>query len=379
MDNSSQIVGRRFALGHARSPDWRNAARVVAEQIGERDDDSLGFLYVTDHLAPHLGDIATFLAGATGVLNWCGTVGIGICATATEYFDEPAIVAMACTPPGATVIPFGSADEAIATYRERGAGIPGSFAVVHGDPRQAALAEDVPRLAHGTDGFLVGALSSSRGVYGQLAGKPAQGAVSGVMMIGATVATGLSQGCWPLGGIHEVTEAEGNVVVELDGRPAMDVFVETLAEAGVSDLRDLAGSLHVALPVTGSDTGDYLVRNLVGIDPDNGVFAVGEDIAAGDALMFCRRDREAAEHDLRRMLRNLKARAERPLGGLYFSCLARGPGMFGEVGRELAIVREELGDVPLVGFFGNGEISFDRLYAYTGVLTLFMATEPDGR
>ena len=53
--------------------------------------------------------------------------------------------------------------------------------------------------------------------------------------------------------------------------------------------------------------------------------------------------------------------------------------MFGEVGRELAIVREELGDVPLVGFFGNGEISFDRLYAYTGVLTLFMATEPDGR
>ena len=113
------------------------------------------------------------------------------------------------------------------------------------------------------------------------------------------------------------------------------------------------------------------MRNLVGIDPDNGVFAVGEDIAAGDALMFCRRDREAAEHDLRRMLRYLKARAERPLGGLYFSCLARGPGMFGEVGRELAIVREELGDVPLVGFFGNGEISFDRLYAYPGVLTLF--------
>ena len=372
MDDTSQTLGERFALGHAGSADWRAAAREVARQIGERDDDALGFVYVTDHLAPHLGDIATFLAGATGVLSWCGTIGIGVCATGREYFDEPAIVAMTCTPPGATIEPFGSADDAIAAYRARGAGVQGSFSVVHGDPRRAALAEDVPRLAHGTDGFLVGALSSSRGVYGQLAARPAEGAVSGVMMTGATVATGLSQGCRPLGRIHEVTEAEDNIVVSLDGRPAMDIFVETLAEAGVNDLRDLAGSLHVGLPITGSDTGDYLVRNLVGIDPDNGVIAVGDNIRAGDALMFCRRDREAAEHDLRRMVRGLKARAEHPLGGLYFSCLARGPGMFGAVGRELAIVREELGEVPLVGFFGNGEISFDRLYAYTGVLTLFM-------
>lgn len=379
MDNTSQMLGSRFALGHAGSADWRAAARTVAEQIGERDDDALGFLYVTDHFAPHLGDIATFLAGATGVLTWCGTVGIGICATGTEYFDEPAIAAMTCTPPGASLTTFGSADEAIAAYRARGAGVQGSFAVVHGDPRQASLAEDVPRLAHGTDGFLVGALSSSRGVYGQLAATPAEGAVSGVMMTGATVATGLSQGCQPLGGIHEVTQAEDNIVVELDGRPAMDVFVETLAEAGISDLRELAGSLHIALPITGSDTGDYLVRNLVGIDPENGVFAVGDTIRAGDALMFCRRDLEAAEHDLRRMLRSLKGRAVRPLGGLYFSCLARGPGMFGEVGRELGIVREELGDIPLVGFFGNGEISFDRLYAYTGVLTLFLAPEDGAR
>lgn len=376
MDNGSQLLGERFALGHARGADWRSAARSVAEQLGDRDDDAVGFLYVTDHLAPHLGDIASFLAGATGVLNWCGTVGIGVCATGAEYFDEPAVVAMTCTPPGATVTAFEDADAAIAAYRDRAAGVQGSFSVIHGDPRQAALAEDVPRLAHGTDGFLVGAISSSRGVHLQLAGKPAQGAVSGVMLTGATVATGLSQGCSPLGGVHEVTRAEDNIVIELDGRPAMDVFVETLAQAGVSDLRDLAGSLHVALPITGSDTGDYLVRNLVGIDPDNGVFAVGDTIHPGDALMFCRRDREAAEHDLRRMLRSLKGRAVRPLGGLYFSCLARGPGMFGEIGRELGIVREELGEVPLVGFFGNGEISFDRLYAYTGVLTLFMA--PDG-
>jgi small ligand-binding sensory domain FIST len=372
MDNTSQAVATRFALGHARSADWREAARAVAEQLGERDDDTLGFLYVTDHLAPHLGDIAAFLAGATGVLTWCGTVGIGICASGTEYFDEPAIVAMACRPPGAEVMPFGNADAAIEAYRAQGAGAAGSFAVVHGDPRQATLSDDIPRLARLTDGFLVGALTSSRGEFGAMAAGPVEGAVSGVLLTGAAVATGLTQGCSPLGGIHEVTEAEDNIVMRLDGRPAMDVLVEVLAQAGITDLRRLAGSLHVALPVTGSDTGDYLVRNLVGIDPETRVIAVGERMRAGDALMFCRRDRQAAEADLRRMLYSLKARAVRPLGGLYFSCLARGPGMFGEVGRELAIVREVLGDVPLVGFFGNGEISFDRLYAYTGVLTLFL-------
>ena len=173
-----------------------------------------------------------------------------------------------------------------------------------------------------------------------------------------------------------MTGADDNIVVALDGRPAMDVFVETLAGAGVTDPRALSGALHVALPVTGSDTGDYLVRNLLGLDPEARTIAIGDRVEPGDALMFCRRDAEAAEADLRRMLRDLKARAPRPCGGLYFSCLARGPGMFGEEGRELGIVAEALGDLPLVGFFGNGEISFDRLYAYTGVLALFL--EPDG-
>jgi len=375
MDSTSQVTAERFAVGHARAADWRDAARAVAEQLGERDDDTLGFLYVTDHLAPHLGDIASFLAGATGVLTWSGTVGIGICATGAEYFDEPAVVALCCRFDGIEVLPFAGADEAIEAYRARGARGHGSFAVVHGDPRRQSLTDDVPRLARQTEGFLVGALTSSRGEYRQLAGRPVEGALTGVLFSGASVATGLTQGCVPLGKVHEVTEADDNIVVSLDGRPAMDVFVETLAEAGVSDLRQLAGALHVALPVTGSDTGDYLVRNLVGIDPDNGVFAVGERIAAGDALMFCRRDRAAAEQDLRRMLQGLKARAVRPLGGLYFSCLARGPGMFGSLGRELGIIEEELGDLPIAGFFGNGEISFDRLYAYTGVLALFLAPE----
>jgi small ligand-binding sensory domain FIST len=90
-------------------------------------------------------------------------------------------------------------------------------------------------------------------------------------------------------------------------------------------------------------------------------------------LLFCRRDRQTAREDMTRMLKSIKQGLYgQPRGGLYFSCLGRGPGLFGEEHGELAMVREALGDFPLVGFFCNGEISHNRLYGYTGVLTLFV-------
>ncbi|MDG2482044.1 MAG: histidine kinase, partial [Alphaproteobacteria bacterium] len=106
MESSSQIMGERFAMGHASAASWQHAARQVAEQLGDRDEDDVGFIYVTDHLAEHLGDITSFLVAATGTLNWCGTVGIGICATGREYFDVPAVVAMTCRMPGANLAMF---------------------------------------------------------------------------------------------------------------------------------------------------------------------------------------------------------------------------------------------------------------------------------
>ena len=126
-----------------------------------------------------------------------------------------------------------------------------------------------------------------------------------------------------------------------------------------------------------------LFSNIAGIDTaiiltlvaGYGTFsrAIGELLETGQPLMFCRRDPDAARQDLNRMLRDLKARcAGPPKGALYVSCLARGPNMFGPDSAELKAVQREIGDVPLVGFFGNGEISHDRLYTYTGVLTLFL-------
>ena len=87
--------------------------------------------------------------------------------------------------------------------------------------------------------------------------------------------------------------------------------------------------------------------------------------------MFCKRDAAAARQDLARILAELKAAIPAPRGALYYACVARGEHMFGSRGAELDLIRQALGDIPLVGFFCNGEISRDRLYGYTGVLTLF--------
>ena len=125
-----------------------------------------------------------------------------------------------------------------------------------------------------------------------------------------------------------------------------------------------------AIEVLARDTATFLVG---GLASSRGWIAVGGEIAVGDPMLFVRRDREAAERDLVRMLAALRRRMTGPpRAGLYFSCIARGRNLFGPNSAELSIIRRELGDVPLAGLFCNGEISCDRLYSYTGVLALFV-------
>ncbi len=89
--------------------------------------------------------------------------------------------------------------------------------------------------------------------------------------------------------------------------------------------------------------------------------------------MFCKRDGDSARQDMLRMLNELAKRVGGTVkAGVYFTCLGRGRYQFGASSQELKMIRDELGDFPLVGFFANGEISHNRLYGYTGVLTLFI-------
>ncbi len=365
-----------FRYGHANANDWREAANSCLAQLGEGAA-SLGFLYVTDLLSDHLGDILALFRGKTAVPHWVGTVGLGICASGREYLDEPAIAAMVGDfEPDSFCVFSGIASVAdVDNVALKCGGAMPNFAIVHADPYNRHVADLVNKLAGKVEsGFLVGGLTSSRRDNLQVADGVVEGGLSGVSFADSvTVATRLTQGCTPIGPKRVITTCQQNVIISLDGRPALDVFKEDIGEAGARDLNRLGGHIFAGLPIAGSDTGDYLVRNLVGIDPANKLVAIGEMVQPGSSVMFCRRDAKTANEDMTRMLESIrKGLYSRPRGGIYYSCLGRGASLFGPNSEELRMVRDTLGDFPLVGFFCNGEISHNRLYGYTGVLTLFV-------
>jgi small ligand-binding sensory domain FIST len=251
------------------------------------------------------------------------------------------------------------------------------FGIVHGDPRNSHIAQIIHSLSAELDpGFFVGGLTSAGDdeYLQQLAGQVCEDGLSGVLLSARVpVISGLTQGCSPLASRHTITRAEGNIVAEIDGRPALDVFKEDIGAVLAKDLSRIAGYIFAGLPVPGSDTGDYLVRNLIGIDPGEKLLAIGDNLEDDVPIMFCRRDADTAREDMLRMLADLKKRARgRIRGGVYYTCLGRGRNQFGTDSEELKMIREQLGEFPLVGFFANGEISHNRLYGYTGVLTLFV-------
>jgi len=365
---------KRFRLGHSGNPDWRAAADDCVAQVGGGAG-NLGFIYVTDFFADALPEIHRYITGLTGVSHWTGTVGIGICATGTEYLDQPAMVLLAGDFPPDSFRIFGDKPAAPDAADLFCGGAPASIAVVHGDPLRGDIAKQILDLAKCTEtGFLVGGLASSRRGLQFLADGPSAGAVSGVAFSDAiVVATRLTQGCSPIRAAHEVTGAQNNIVLELDGRPALDVLREDVGLDEHEDLSRLGGQIFVGLSVVGSDIAEYVVRNLIGIDPGNRLIAIGDLARKGQRLQFFRRDHETACADMARMLDSIREGLYTPpRGALYYSCLGRGGALLGGESEELRMIQAALGDVPLAGFFGNGEISHNRLYGYTGVLTLFL-------
>lgn len=361
-----------FRFGHAADADWTQAAQACMSQLGAIPAAAtLGFLYVADAFAGELDAILAFFRSATGVAHWTGSVGVGVCASGVEYLEEPAMAVML----GEFAVTDFATLPVLRTQQDiDDLSLDTYFAVVHGDPANSRIQELIEGLAaRVSSGFVVGGLSSSRGETLQICDGVVSGGLSGVLFSERVkLATRLTQGVSPLGPRHRVTAADKNVIGSLDQRPALEVMKEEIGEVLARDLRRAAGYIFVGLPVRGSDTGDYLVRNILGVDPQNKLVAVGEYVEPGDELLFCRRDQHTAEDDLLRMLAAIGAQLDAPIrGGVYYSCLGRGRHMFGVPNREMELIRDTLGDFPLVGFFANGEISHNRLYGYTGVLTLF--------
>lgn len=363
---------------HAEGSDGASVARLLADQL-KPGTGTLGMIYVSDLLAGDLEAMLSALREHTGVADWVGTVSPGICANGREYFDTSAAAALVLDLPKDAYEPTWHITDSPDIERLANSEMQPVLGVVHGDPRNPAAPELIAELSAKTGAFLVGGMTASRSEHWQIANTLFDGGISGVLFSeDVPVVTALSQGCSPVGPVREVGECDGQLICELDGGTALGALEQDLGiELDEEEFANAVAQIHVAIMVEGSDTGDYMVRNLMGIEPENGWLAIGDMPEPGQHLMFCRRDAASADKDLQRMLGELRKRAERiapgaePRAGLYHSCLARGPNLFGYAAHEVELIAGEFGDFPLIGFFGNGEISHDRLYGYTGVLTLF--------
>ncbi|AHE97120.1 FIST signal transduction protein [Thioalkalivibrio paradoxus] len=337
----------------------------------------IGLLYLSDSMARHGVELLAALRDATAVQSWVGAAGVALIANRREYYESPTAVAMVAELPPDGVRVIGSGVQSLEALRECLQGFlepdePGRL-ILHADPGFAGLEELLARIDRETDWFCTGGVGSGQGDVVQFAGEVVSGGISGLALRESVpLVARHTQGCTPLPGRHRLSECWRNIIVKLDDRPALPVFREVIGDVLSRDLRRALGYIHIGLPISGSDTGDYRVRNIIGIDLDRDLLAVGEMLSQGEDILFVRRDGLAAREDLERMLAEIRAQAGGGIrGGLYVSCLGRGRYQFGDEGAELAIVQDALGDVPLVGFFANGEIFANRLYGYTGVLTLF--------
>ncbi len=368
-----------FQVAHAQNTDWESALDDCLRELTPHPQATLGFVYVTDLVAPHLADVLKALKDETGIEQWIGSAGLGICAMGHEYFDVPAIAVMTADLPAEAYDIMPTID-AVDLLDYDSDPVNDNFlsgpplVLLHADCANAEVLEIIDDIANESEGYLIGGLTTCATPKHHVAGEVTGGGVSGIIFNPEIqVATALSQGCRPIGEVHEITECSENFVIGLDGRKAVEVFQEDIGDVLARDLQKVAGYIHAALPVVGSDTGDYVVRNLIGVDVEEGVLAIAAPVEHGDHLMFVSRDVMAAEHDLAEMVAGLKHRSGNDIkGGLYISCVARGPHMFGEDNAEMQIVQSVLGDVPVIGMYANGEISNNRLYSYTGVLTLFI-------
>ena len=370
---------QRFLLGHAGGEGPAQLVDACLAQVGEVPAEAnFGFVYASDALAGDLEGVLEKLRSATGIETWTGTVGVGICASGREYYEQPALAVMLgafdeslyrTLPPQRSGV-----DEFVASAGSWLLDDPFHFGIVHAEPGNPATPQLIDELAERTPGaFLVGGLTSSQAANPQIANEVVDGGISGVLFSSdLPVVTGHTQGCTPIADKHRVTACERNILIELDGRPALEVLREDIGEVMARELQRIAGYIFAAIPIAGSDTGDYMVRNLLGIDVEQGLVAIGELVEPGQEVMFCRRDGNSAREDMQRMLTDIRGRLDGDArGAVYYSCLGRGRYQFGENSEELKMIADDLGDIPLVGFFANGEIFHNRLYGYTGVLTVF--------
>ncbi|MFW6175108.1 MAG: FIST signal transduction protein, partial [Chloroflexota bacterium] len=227
--------------------------------------------------------------------------------------------------------------------------------------------------AHGANALFTSRGTKRSGVVGV--------ALTGNLLVDVVVA----QGCRPIGQPMMVTECRENVITSVDGRPALDALRDLFDGADERERWLIRRSLQIGIQMDPfqeeTQPGDFLIRNVLGVDEEDAGLAVGELIHEGQIVQFHVRDASTASDDLVDQLEKYAAEHpdSHPAGALLFSCLGRGERLFGAVDHDTEMFETLVGAAPIAGFFSNGEIGpvggATFLHGYTSSFAIFRPRE----
>jgi len=355
-------LGRAIAEAHARA----------TAALGEGRAD-LAVVFVSKAYGAAIRPALDGLADTLDIPALIATTAEGVLAGGTEYESGPAVALWVARLPGAVVAPFAleyvanpDGGRFVGWPKGLDQGFPpGAGMLLLADPFSFPVDSFLTRMEQDQPGLpIVGGMASGGWTPGSntlVAGRHLSdcGAVGVVIGGGARIRPVVSQGCRPIGRPLVITRSEENVIVELGGRPALERLREVYAELTEADRDLVRSSLHLGRVASEYQDhfhrGDFLVRNVVGADPESGVIAVGDLVRTGQTVQFHVRDADSAHEDLLHLLTS-GGDGPPPVGALVFTCNGRGTRLFSEPHHDARCVQNCLGSVPAAGFFAQGEI-----------------------
>src|SRR5918992_4311877 len=363
---------------------------------------TLALTFVTPHFAQFHNRLHEVLMGSLGPETLLGCSGGGVIGGGEEAERLPAVTLTAARLPDVVVRPFHLDGGTLPDLD----GPPDSWESLVGaerseEPQFVLLADPFTSRPEALLAGLDYAFPGSAKIGGLASGGTSPGlnalfldgevhtsGIVGAALSGNVVVdTVVAQGCRPVGPLMQITNCNENILYELDGQTTLSALEELFAGLNERDRGLAQTSLFVGVVMDEFEeepkAGDFLIRNLMGIDPKSGAVAVGEYLGEGMRVRFHLRDAEASAQDLHAVLTGYEStlpRKDEVSGALLFSCLGRGEHLYGRPNFDTGVFKQHLGDVPVGGFFCNGEIGpvggTTFLHGYTSSFGLFRPREP---
>lgn len=390
----------RIATSTSTRDDTLLAGREVVGQVhrelqGERPD--LAFLFITPHHARQLEEGAAAIAGELDARFLIGCTAESVAGGAHEHERVPAITLWAACLPGVEVqathvrfdqTPDGNVLLGLPDISPRA--LPSATMLLLGEPFSFSpdlfidrLAEDYPGLAV-LGGMASGAQSPGENRLFLGPETCVDGAVAVTISGDIQVRSIVSQGCRPFGRSFVVTKTDRNLILELGGKPALEKVHELASQLPAAELALVERGLHLGVAIDASKTtherGDFLVRNVVGVDQARGALAITDVVRAGQTVQFHVRDAATASEDLKFLLQKAAREGAAPAGALMFTCNGRGQRLFDVPDHDAGALTRQFDNLPLAGFFAAGELGpiggQNFLHGFTASIALFETRTP---